>query len=124
MEITFFCFSVFCLLVHIKEKLHCIFSFNEIIIFYLPFLSERNREREREVKRVFFIECDTVFHGIRAVTMASADQASSISVLDPVDSSDSNDLNPNPYSLKTGDNPGSILVTELLIGCVNYPSWS
>ena len=65
----------------------------------------------------FFIECDTIFHGIKAVTMASADQASN-----PVDSSDSNELNPNPYCLKSGDNPGSILVIELLIGCVNYPS--
>ena len=72
----------------------------------------------------FFIECDTIFHGIRVVTMASADQASLNLVPDPVDSSDSNELNPNPYCLKSGDYPGSILVTELLIGRINYPSWS
>ena len=72
----------------------------------------------------FFIECDTIFHGIRVVTMASADQPSLNLVPDPVDSSDSNELNPNPYCLKSGDYHGSILVTELLIGRINYPSWS
>ena len=56
--------------------------------------------------------------------MASVDQASSLLVPDPVDSSDSNELNPNPYCLKSGDYHGSILVTELLIGRINYPSWS
>ncbi|XP_030963776.1 eukaryotic translation initiation factor 4G-like [Quercus lobata] len=56
--------------------------------------------------------------------MASVDQASSVPVPDPVDSSDSNELHPDPYCLKSGDNPGSILVTELLIGRGNYPSWS
>ena len=54
--------------------------------------------------------------------MASADQPSLNLVPDPVDSSDSNELNPNPYCLKSGDNPSSILVTELLIERVNYPS--
>ena len=71
-----------------------------------------------------FHECDTIFHGIRAVTMASTDQASSNLVPDLVDSSDSNELNPNPYCLKSGDYHGSILVTKLLIGRINYPSWS
>ena len=56
--------------------------------------------------------------------MASADQASLNLVPDPVDSSDSNELNPNPYCLKSGDYHGSILITELLIGRINYPSWS
>ena len=56
--------------------------------------------------------------------MASADQASSLPVPDPVGSSDSNELNPNPYYLKSGDNPGSILVTDLLIGRINYSSWA
>ena len=56
--------------------------------------------------------------------MASADQTASIPVQDVVDSSDSIELNPNPYYLKSGDNPGSVLVTELLIGRINYPSWS
>ncbi|XP_065618411.1 putative germin-like protein 8-1 [Quercus suber] len=56
------------------------------------------------------------------VTMASADQTSSLPVPDPVGSSDSNELNTNPYCLKSGDNPGSILVTDLLIGRINYSS--
>ena len=40
-----------------------------------------------------------------------------------MDSSNSNELNPNPYFLKNGDNHSSILVIELLIVCINYPSW-
>lgn len=42
-------------------------------------------------------------------------QTTLIPVQDAMDSSDSSELNPNPYCLKSGDNLCSVLVTELLI---------
>lgn len=57
--------------------------------------------------------------------MASVGQTPLITTVPPSYHTDSNDLNPNPYCLKSGDNRGSILVTKpLIIGGINYPSWS